>query len=95
MPGYQVEHRDVQAGSTLTELPPVVLRAPSGTLMLTTAPDGATVSVDGKRIPQTTPAQIPLSPGNYKVTVEKDGKQATSPVEIRNGAISYLRITLN
>ncbi len=94
MPGYEVEHRDVLMGSTLTELPPVVLRAPSGTLMLTTAPDGATVSVDGKRIPQTTPAQIPLSPGNYKITVEKDGKQATSPVEIRNGAISYLRITL-
>jgi predicted Ser/Thr protein kinase len=95
MPGYEVEHRDVQMGSSLMELPPVVLRAPSGTLMLTTAPDGATVSVDGKRIPQTTPAQIALSPGNYKVTVEKDGKQATSPVEIRNGAISYLRITLN
>jgi predicted Ser/Thr protein kinase len=95
MQGYEVEHRDVLTGSSLMELPPVVLRAPSGTLMLTTAPDGATVSVDGKRIPQTTPAQIPLSPGNYRVTVEKDGKQATSPVEIRNGAISYLRITLN
>jgi predicted Ser/Thr protein kinase len=95
MPGYEVEHRDVLMGSSLMELPPVVLRAPSGTLMLTTSPDGATVSVDGKRIPQTTPAQIALSPGNYKVTVEKDGKQATSPVEIRNGAISYLRITLN
>jgi hypothetical protein len=62
--------------------------------MLTTAPDGATVSVDGRRLPQVTPAQIPLAPGDYKITVEKDGKSASSQVEIRNGAMSYLRITL-
>jgi serine/threonine-protein kinase len=94
MPGYQVEYRDVEVGSSPVELPPVVLRAPSGTLMLTTLPDGATVSINGKRLPQTTPARIPLAPGNYTVQVEKGGKQATSPVEVRNGAISYLRIVL-
>ena len=57
-------------------------------------PAGATVDVNGHRMTQTTPAQIPLAAGAYRVTVEKDGKQATSPVDIRNGAISYLRITL-
>jgi serine/threonine-protein kinase len=93
-PGYQIEHRDVTVGSSEVDLPLVELRAPSGTLMLTTVPDGATVSVNGRRLPQTTPAQIPLEPGNYKITVEKNGKTATSQVEIRNGAISYLRITL-
>ncbi len=35
-----------------------------------------------------------LAPGNYTVTVEKDGRQATDSVEIRNGAISLLRIVL-
>jgi serine/threonine-protein kinase len=94
LPGYQVEHRDVVVASSAVDLPLVTLHAPSGTLMLTTAPDGATVSVDGRRLPQVTPAQIPLAPGDYKITVEKDGKSASSQVEIRNGAMSYLRITL-
>jgi hypothetical protein len=57
-------------------------------------PDGATVSVNGRRMPQVTPAQIPLDAGEYKVTVEKGGKSSTNQVEIRDGAISYLRITL-
>jgi serine/threonine-protein kinase len=93
-PGYQIEHRDVTVSSSEVDLPLVALRAPSGTLMLTTVPDGAAISVNGRRLPQTTPAQIPLEPGNYKIAVEKNGKSATSQVEIRNGAISYLRITL-
>jgi hypothetical protein len=92
--GYQAEYRDVTVGSSPVELPPVVLRAPSGTLMLTTVPDGAAVSIDGRRLPQTTPATIPLPPGNHTVLVEKSGRQASSPVEVRNGAISYLRIVL-
>ena len=94
LPGYQVEHRDVVVGSSAVDLPLVTLHAPSGTLMLTTVPDDAAVSVNGRRLPQSTPAQIPLEPGDYKITVEKNGKSATSQVEIRNGAISYLRITL-
>ena len=94
LPGYQTEHRDVEIGSAPVELPPIVLRAPAGTLMLTTVPAGAAVLVNGRRLPQTTPAEIPLAAGAYRITVEKDGKQATSPVEIRNGAISYLKITL-
>ena len=94
MPGYQVERRDVDVGSSSVELPPVLLRAPSGTLFLNTVPPGAAVSVNGKRLPQTTPASISLSPGNYTITVEKDGKKATSPVEIRNGLTTFLRIVL-
>jgi hypothetical protein len=94
LPGYQVEHRDVVVGSGAVDLPLVALRAPSGTLMLNTVPEGASVSVNGRRLPQATPAQIPLEPGDYQITVEKNGKSATSKVEILNGAISYLRITL-
>jgi serine/threonine-protein kinase len=92
--GYQVEHLDVEVGSGPMELPPVVLRATAGTLMLTTIPPGASVVVNGHRMPQITPATIPLSAGAYRITVEKDGKQVTSAVDIRNGAISYLKITL-
>jgi hypothetical protein len=95
LPGYIMERRDVQVGLSPVEVPPVVLRAPSGTLALTTVPDGASVLIDGKRLQQTTPATIPLPPGNYSVTIEKGGKQASSQVEIRNGVISYLRIVLD
>jgi hypothetical protein len=94
MPGYQIEHFDVDVGSVPMELPPIVLRAIAGTLMVTTTPEGATVDVNGHRMTQITPATIPLSAGSYRVTVEKDGKQSTSAVDIRNGAISYLKITL-
>ena len=63
--------------------------------MITSDPAGATISVNGRRLPQTTPAQISLAPGNYSITVEKDGKQATSPAEIREGALNYTHIVLN
>src|SRR5262249_27923083 len=35
MPGYQVEHREVEVGTAPIEIPAVILRAPGGTLMLT------------------------------------------------------------
>jgi serine/threonine-protein kinase len=93
--GYEPVHRDVVVGSGAVEFPPVVLRPLAGSLMLTTVPAGATISVDGRRLTEITPASISLPPGNHTVTVEKDGKQAVSPVEIRTGAISYLRIVLD
>ncbi len=94
MQGYQPEQRDVDVGSRGAELPLVAMRASSGTLMLTSLPDGATITIDGRRIPQTTPAQISLAPGNHTVMVEKGGKQASSSVEIRNGAMSYVKVAL-
>jgi len=93
MPGYQIERREIDVGSSPQELPAIVLHAPGGTLMLTTVPSGASVLVDGKPIPQTTPAQIPLTLGSHKVTVQKDGIESTQTVQIRAG-ISTLRITL-
>jgi hypothetical protein len=41
-----------------------------------------------------TPAELPLSPGNYQVRVEKDGRQASRDIEIRNGVINYLKLSL-
>jgi predicted Ser/Thr protein kinase len=94
LPGYQVERRDVEVGSGPVEMPPVVLRSHAGTLMLSSDPPGASVEVNGRRVPQTTPAQIPLAPGTYRIVVEKDGRQSTSTVEIRNGEIKSLRVLL-
>ena len=94
MPGYQIEHREVAVGTGPMELPAVLLRASSGTLLLTSVPSGATISVNGKRQTETTPAQLRLAPGSYRITVEKDGLQNTSPVDIRNGETKIMKVTL-
>jgi hypothetical protein len=94
LPGYLTSRRDITVGNAPLEVPVVSMQAPTGSLMLTTVPDGASISVNGRKIAQTTPASVSLTPGNYSITVEKGGRQATSPVEIRTGAISYLRIVL-
>jgi serine/threonine protein kinase len=94
MPGYQIEHREVIVGGAPIDLPPVLLRPVGGTLMLSSVPPGAAVTVDGKKIDQVTPAQISLALGTYSVTVEKDGLSATERVEIKNG-INYRKIAMS
>ena len=76
------------------ELPMVILRTAQGSLWVTSSPAGAAITINGKRIPQTTPAQIPLPPGSYTVIVEKDGAQKTSALEIRNGETKLLKVSL-
>jgi tRNA A-37 threonylcarbamoyl transferase component Bud32 len=93
MPGYGAESREVTIGSSPVELPAFVLRAPGGTLMVSSVPPGANVLINGKATGQSTPASIKLAAGSYQVTVEKEGRQSTQTVEIRNG-ISQLRILL-
>jgi serine/threonine-protein kinase len=93
MPGYQMERRDILVATSTLELAPVILKAAGGTLMLTSDPVGAAVSVNGKRVDAVTPTQIPLALGTYTVTIEKDGRQVTEKVEIRNG-INYLKLQL-
>jgi hypothetical protein len=80
--GYENEYREIRVGDTAQDIPPITLRKPSGTLMLTTNPPGATVRVDGRLIQQVTPAQITLPPGNYAITVERAGKTQTQRVEV-------------
>jgi serine/threonine protein kinase len=80
--GYENEYREIRIGDTAQDIPPITLRKPSGTLMLTTNPPGASVRVDGRLIQQVTPAQITLPPGNYSITVERAGKTQTQRVEV-------------
>jgi serine/threonine-protein kinase len=94
LPGYQTEHRDVEVGTGPLELPPLILRAPFGTLMLSSVPEGAAVTVNGKRIAQVTNTSLQLAPGNYRITVEKDGRQGTGTVDIHNDEIRTLRLIL-
>jgi archaellum component FlaF (FlaF/FlaG flagellin family) len=72
----------------------VVLRAIGGTLMVSSEPAGASILVNGKRMPQLTPAQIALPPGSYSITVEKDGKRGTRSVAVKVDSINYLKVSL-
>jgi len=92
--GYENEYRELRIGDTAQDVPPITLRKPSGTLMLTTNPPGASVRVNGQVIQQVTPAQITLPPGNYSIAVEKGGRTQTQRVEIGQGMV-YLAIPLN
>jgi serine/threonine-protein kinase len=93
LPGYEMERREFLMGNGPQELAPLVLRAAAGTLMLTSDPLGASVSVNGKRIDMVTPAQIPLAPGTYLIGIEKDGRQASAQVEVHNG-LNYRKLLL-
>ncbi len=95
MPGYQVERREFEVGHEPPDLPAVTLHVITGTLMLTSSPPGANILVNGKRIDKVTNAMLQLAPGSYKITVEKDGKQGSDQVDIRNGEIKTLRILLD
>ena len=91
--GFFTERREVDVSSGPVEMPAVVLRPRGGTIMLSSEPSGAAVLVNGKRIDKVTPAQIPLPPGTYRVTVEKDGRQRSETVEVGSG-ITVLKILL-
>ncbi len=93
MDGYQTESHDVYVGSSPVEMPPLILRAKSGTLMLSSVPPGASIQVNGKPVQKVTPAELPLPAGTYKITVEKDGRQSTQTVQIGSG-ITVLKITI-
>lgn len=91
--GYESESREIRIGDTAMDVPSISLRHPSGTLMLTTDPPGATVRINGKAIPEVTPAQINLPPGPYTVTVEKGGRSQSQRIQLDESTI-YLRIPL-
>jgi hypothetical protein len=91
--GYENEYREIRVGDTAQDIPPITLRKPSGTLLLTTKPPGATVRVDGRLIQQVTPAQITLPPGSYSITVERAGRTQTQRVEVGQSLV-FLSIPL-
>jgi len=94
LPGYQIEHRDVTVGSEPMEQPAVILHAFNGVLMLSSTPTGASILVNGRPVPETTPAQLSLAPGTYKISVQKNGSQSVKTVEIHNGDTQVLKVTL-
>jgi len=95
LPGYQMQRRQVTVGSEPMELAEaVILHTQSGVLMVSSTPPGASILVNGNPVTETTNAQLTLAPGKYKVSVQKNGLQKSSEVEIRDGVMTVLKVTL-
>jgi serine/threonine-protein kinase len=92
--GYLTEYRELHVGAEPLDVPLITMQQPTGTLLLSTIPAGATIRINGQLTQQRTPASLPLKPGTYTVTVEKDGMSHSERVEIREAPF-YLRIPLN
>jgi hypothetical protein len=92
--GFQQEYREIEVTNGAQELAPIVMNAEVGTLMLSSIPAGANITVDGKAVPEKTPARLKLMPGQHQITVDSAGMRRTEQVEIRNGVTNHLRILL-
>jgi hypothetical protein len=51
------------------------LKAKPAKVHVTSDPPGATIMVDGKAVPEKTPADIELAPGTHKITLQSAGKK--------------------
>jgi hypothetical protein len=51
------------------------LKAKPAKVHVTSDPPGATILVDGKAVPEKTPADIELAPGSHKITLQSAGKK--------------------
>ncbi len=91
--GYQTIQRAITVTDEPFEMEPITLRSLGGTLMLSSEPSGAAIYVNGRKISDTTPAQLRLAPGSYNISVEKNGVRHGEQVNI-TGGISRLRIVL-
>ncbi len=92
--GHQNEFRQITVGNNPVEVPTIRLRMPTGALMLSSSPSGASIRVDDRSLEQKTPAELQLAPGRHRITIEKDGMERSEQVDIRQGGTSYLKIAL-
>jgi serine/threonine protein kinase len=92
--GYKTLLRPIKVAGAPIELPLLTLARASGLLMLQSDPSGASISIDDRKWPGVTPAQISLAPGKYRLTLEKGDLKASLPVEIRDGDLRHLSVPL-
>ena len=95
LPGFRTIKRPIKVTDKPMALPVFSIEQTSGVLMLQTEPNGASITIDDKRWPGATPAQITLPVGKHRITVEKGDLKTAQDVEIRDGDLKHLSITLN
>ena len=57
----------------------------SGTLSITSNPEGAAIQINGEARPQNTPATFALTPGTYRVRVTREGVPLDFEIQIKDG----------
>jgi len=65
-----------------------------GVLSITSAPAGASITLNGQQQAQRTPAALPVPAGNYTVKVSRDGAQAQTEVSVRDGELRSINLQL-
>jgi serine/threonine protein kinase len=66
-----------------------------GTVMVMADALGAQILIDGKPIPETTPARLNLAAGKHVVSVVKDGHRADQEIEVKDGSLLKYTLQLN
>lgn len=81
--------------SSKAEATPKPLPGSSGiALTFTSTPIGASVTVDGRLLPSSTPARVSLPRGTHTLKIEKDGQQCTTSVAVSTLSAKTLRCDL-
>ncbi len=93
--GFHPANREVMVANGPADLQ-VTLSAILGTIMLSTAPPGARITVDGKAVDGETPKTLKLPPGRHDIAVSKEGAGSSQQtVEITEDSLIPLRLTLS
>jgi serine/threonine protein kinase len=93
--GYRPATRQIKVTEGAMDLPTIALEKAVGILMVQSDPSGASITIDDKKWPSVTPAQVSLTPGKYRITIEKGAVRSTQNVEVRDGDLRYLSFSLN
>jgi hypothetical protein len=92
--GFHLERREVTVESDSLDIR-IPLRPVLGTVMLSTDPPGATVTVDGKARYGQTPLTLQLPPGPHVIVVTKEGLgSAQKTVQVEDDTIHREKITI-
>ena len=93
-PGFRTVTREIRVEPDMYEPPVVTMVSAMGVIMLQSQPDGASIFVNDKPVPQKTPAQLNLPPGHYTIRVEKGDLKGAQTVEVRDQGFHHIAIPL-
>jgi hypothetical protein len=72
----------------------IAMQAMAGRVFAESAPEGATIVVDGNPIPEKTPANFTLPAGTHNLEIRLGGRVSRSTLEVKDGAIHRISATL-
>jgi hypothetical protein len=64
-----------------------------GTLMVASAPPGATITINGRERNEKTPAMLTLATGRHKIELSKDGRREEQDIEIKDGVVTKIDVS--